>query len=127
MIDHRVIGERAKPRRRPMRQRFRLAALEALDVGRREGLNVVEMTEEIPAPEAAPIFTVCHCFETKRRLFSDRPADRLVLNRLEIRYTDLATLAFSAGLLDFLRAQQAANMFGSERRLSLSSFRFRRS
>ena len=60
MIDHRVAGERAELRGRPMRQRLRLTALKAFDVRRREGLHVVEMAEKIAAPETAPVFAVGH-------------------------------------------------------------------
>ena len=116
MIDHRMMGEAAKPRRRPMRQCFRLAALEAFDIGRREGLDVVEMAEEIPAPEAAPVFAVGHDLKTQRRLLGHGAADRLVLDRLEIRLADLTTFALGARIFDFQRAQQTADLLGAERR-----------
>src|ERR1700678_3764221 len=84
MLDHRVAGERSKPRRRPVRQSPRLAALEALDVRRRKGLDIVEMTKEVAAPEAAPIFAIGHDLEAERFLLCDRALDGLVFDCLEI-------------------------------------------
>src|SRR6516165_4940311 len=95
-----------------MRQGFRLAALKAFDVRRRECLDVIEVTKKVATPETAPKFAVGHRFQSECRFLRHCATDCLILDRFQISGADLGRLTFGARLLDFLWSQRAAERNG---------------
>jgi hypothetical protein len=97
-----------------MGERFRLTAFKAFYVGRRESLDVIKVSEEIAAPETAPIFPVGYDIQSERFLFANGSANGLIFDIFQIGSGDFLPLQFRSRLLDFWGTQQAADMLGAK-------------
>src|ERR1700733_2065169 len=93
---------------------FRLAAFKALYMRRRESLDVIEVSEEIAAPEAAPIFPIGYDLQSERFLFANGSANGLIFDVFQVGSAAFLPLQFRSCILYFLRTQQAADMFGAK-------------
>src|SRR3984957_21188958 len=97
-----------------MGERFRLAAFKAFHMRSRESLDVIEMAEEIAAPEAAPVFTVGYDLQSERFLFANGSANGLIFDVFQIGSADFLPLQFRSRILDLCRAQQAADVLSAK-------------
>jgi hypothetical protein len=94
--------------------RLGLAALEPDSMFSGERLHAVQARQEIDVPEFAPEFTVGNAFEADGLLLGDHFPDRTVFERFQFFRPDLAAFSFSARLPELWRAEQAADVVGSE-------------
>ena len=82
-----------------------------------DGGDPVEVLEEIEVPEGAAELAVGDRLQADLLLPLDESADLPVLHLLERAVRDFAAAMFLARVLEKLRAQEAADHVGAERRL----------
>ena len=119
MLDHRMRLVAAELADDAQQDRPRLrAACVKLDLALADiGLDVVEPLEKIVVPGDAPVLAVGHRFKPDHLLLADHAFDLAVFDGRQLVGADLAARAFLARFLQRCRAQQAADVVGTERRL----------
>src|SRR5579884_1274019 len=78
------------------------------------GLDIVQPLQEIIVPGGAAVFAIGDGPKPERLLFADHALNLAILDFGECVHADLAALALVSRFLQRRRAQQAADMVGSE-------------
>ncbi len=79
-------------------------------------VDAVEAVDEVDVPPVAAELAVGDRLDADRLLQRDHVADAAVLHRFQLGLADLALSCLRPRLVQLLRAQQAADMVGTERR-----------
>ncbi len=83
-------------------------------------LDAVQLVDEVDMEARAAVFAVGDGVEANRFLELHRPLDRLVLVLAQLVRRDLARVPFVAHRQQFRRTQEAADMIGTEGRLTVA-------
>src|SRR5262249_47178805 len=100
-----------------------LHALELDAVVELVDLDALQHAEEVEVPPRAAVLAIGRELETDVLLLLDDLVDLAVLDRLEVSFAELARLVLGTRVLDRGRAQDAADMVGTVRRLGSGGHR----
>jgi hypothetical protein len=79
-----------------------------------EGLDAIQPGQEVDVPELAPEFSVRHPTQAGRLLPGNHILDGAILDRLQFGRSDFEALVAGARYSELRRAQQAADVIGTE-------------